>query len=170
MAVSLRPFGAIPGWVKKHPELPANIAEIPVAQIGSVPQAGATASDLIAYQTEVIKAIGAIVERQAAMLDELTADTELSTPQGVVHFETYTLQPGIVVDLKFDPPLFSVSIANDGPGALQFRIPNRSSSTWSGIAVNDPLVFNARKGVFTSGAVKNPGSAGTTTVRITGLY
>ncbi len=71
----------------------------------------------------------------------------------------------------FDPPLFSIKIENDGPGIVEYRIPNTGPAQWITLRPGEEDNHNFIKGVITGMAVRDPSNGVfQPVVRITGTY
>ena len=117
----------------------------------SEPTSSSSTSDQLDYQSTLLKSINELV---TAIRDDVVA----RRPKGRVNVYTYTLAPGDSKPITIVPAAFSLTVESQGPGSLQYRIPD--SGDWVDLQPNKIDTYNADYGVFTSGGVKNPGAIG----------
>lgn len=89
--------------------------------------------------------------------------------QGVVWPITMMIGSAIPVPVRFEPGLFSISITNDGPGIVQYKIPDNVSNDWVNLLPNEVIEFHFIKGVIKSVAfrITTPAVAG---IRAVGAF
>lgn len=68
------------------------------------------------------------------------------------------------------PNLFAVTLTNDGPGNLEYRLPGTGSGNWVALAATEQITFNAIKGVFRSIGLRPVVAGGAPVLRLVGLY
>ncbi len=106
--------------------------------------------------------------RVEAILSAILADALESTQRGIAYPVTMLIPDATPVPVVFDPPLFALSIINDGAGILQYRLPDKASGMWVDLRPTEVANFAFRKGVVASVAFRVLGVPAT--VRAIGSY
>jgi len=107
-----------------------------------------------------------LIDSSDAILKELREQVQ----KGYVYPVTLVTNGLIPIDTDFNPPLFSVSLINDGPGTIQYRIPNIGSAFWVDLAPTEVQTVNFIKGKIPSVAIRGKTASVTATVRLVGTY
>jgi len=97
------------------------------------------------------------------ILDLLTAEEE----QGIVYSTTFTTNGLVVVQMLFDPALFSLIIINDGPATIQWREPDGTPS-WSTLNATESIQISYKKGRIRSAGFRAQGA--NSSIRLVGTF
>lgn len=158
--VLARPFAAKEGWFRVARN--GGVDGLPSLPIPP----GADPSDIRVLQLAALQLNNQLL---AGILQELQEQVQ----QGIVTAITLPIPGGnaVPIEVRFDPPLFSVSITCDAGANIEYRIPNRSNAFWVQLNVTEVIVFNFVKGLISSVAVRALAPAfGASTIRIVGTY
>jgi len=148
---SPRGFAADAGWERVGPGG------------GGSPPAGASTDTLL---RAILDAINLQTPILRAILDELAAQS----PEGYVTAVTQVLTSTVPIEVPFNPKLFTLGITNDGPGVIQYRVPNRGAAEWVSLFPTEVHQFNFPKGKVVSVGLRLRAAGGATTVRLIGNY
>lgn len=151
---SPRPFAADSGW--ERPGAPSG-GDAGVQPAGS-------GSDAL------LRALLEALNLQTPLLEAILLELQEQSPQGYVVPVTHVLTTTVPTEVPFNPPLFSLGITNDGPGVIQYRIPNRGSASWVSLFPTEVMQFNFIKHKIVSIGLTMLVAGGATTVRLVGIY
>lgn len=109
---------------------------------------------------------GAALAMMVARLDTIIALLELRRNRGYSFGQSVSVPDTTPVQVTYDPALFSLVITNDGPGIVQYRLPDRGSANWLNLNAAEQATFSFTEGVISSVAFRVQGAA--TVVRLLG--
>ncbi len=101
-------------------------------------------------------------------LDVLIADSKRRIPRGLALASTIAVGSIVPVEMVYDPPLFNLVVTCDGPGIVQFRMPNQGGADWIAMNPTEQVLFSFPEGLIGSIAFRVQGAA--TVVRLIGTY
>ena len=158
--VLARPFAAKEGWFRVARN--GGTEELPSLPIPP----GADPSDPV---VQLLAATQLNNQLLAAILQELQDQAQ----QGIVWAVTQPVPGGnaVPVECLIGVPLFSISITNDGPASIEYKVPNRGNAVWVQLNPTEVVVFNFIKGLIPSVALRALGPGfGAANVRLVGTY
>lgn len=153
-----RPFATAEGWHRVvSQEAPGGLpAEPPLSAEAPTGELLVNLANLLTLANDLL----------AAILQELREQVQ----RGYVYTVTQVVTTTVPLEILFSPPLFSVALTNDGPGIVQYRIPNNASAVWINLAPTEVVNFNFIKGLVPSLALALPPAGAAATVRIVGTF
>ncbi len=158
--VMTRPFAAKEGWFRIA-------AGGGVEQLPSLPlPPGMDPNDIQVLQLVALQLNNQLL---AGILQELREQTQ----QGVVTSITQPIPAGSAapIEIPFGFPLFSISLTNDGPASVEYKIPNRGNAYWVQLNPTEVVIVNFIKGLIPSLALRALAPAfGAASVRLVGTY
>ena len=155
--MTTRPFAAQVGYQRLQEGTQPGVSTPPPQP----PPPQPTVEDLLQHVIEHLDAMQTIL---ADILTELRQQVE----KGYTYPLTITTTGLTPVEAKFDPALFSIGLTNDGPGTIQYRIPNTGSAFWIDLFPTEVITFTFLKGVATSAGFRALGADGR--IRIVGTF
>lgn len=106
-----------------------------------------------------------------ATLDAILTELQEQVAEGVAYATTVGWNDLVIQQVPFPKPLFSLSIMNDGPQTIQYRMPNVSWANFINLQPTEVIQFNFIKGRIPSVGVRLTAlGVGVTTVRLVGTY
>ncbi len=156
--MSTRPFVAMQGWQRVE-EAPTT--EIQQAPPPPPPEAAPSAETLLQQISGQLNGIQGVLNN---ILKELREQVQAGFTYPIT-VDTTGLVP---VELTFDPALFSISLTNDGPGTIQYRIPNTGAAFWIDLQPTEVVTFTFLKGLIKSAGFRAQGANGR--IRAVGTY
>jgi len=112
----------------------------------------------------------AVANRTVVVLEDILAELRLCVQQGYVTTVTQWVPSIVPIEILFDPPLFSISLINDGPGSIEYRIPNRGNAQWVQMNPTELMTFNFQHGVVHSVALRTVPAGVAANVRVIGTF
>jgi hypothetical protein len=116
----------------------------------------------------ILAEIKGLLQGTHDVLRDILENLRAQVQQGFVYPLTITTNGLTPVEETFNPPLFSISLTNDGPGTIQYRIPNSGAANWVNLQPTEVIEFNFIIGKIVSVAFRALGSNGT--IRLVGTY
>ena len=120
--------------------------------------------DLRPYLEALLESAQRQEQLLARILQELRQQVQLGAIYGPAAINVPTTTP---VDITFDPPLFALSLTNDGAGAVQYRLPNRADADWVNLLPTEVDNYTFIKALVPSVAFRVLGAAAS--VRVKGI-
>src|SRR5579875_1763478 len=112
-------------------QAPAPPTPVPAPPAGTAPGGGPTPAAPEAHLAEV-----------AALLREIRDLLRARVPRGVVVPLTLVVQSTVPQTFRWDPPLFSLVLINDGPSDVQYQIPVGSFGSWITLRASEQVQFD----------------------------
>jgi hypothetical protein len=153
--MTTRPFAAMQGWQR--------VEEAPTTEIQQAPppEAAPSAETLLQQISGQLNGIQGVLNN---ILTELREQVQAGYTYPIT-VDTTGLVP---VELTFDPALFSISLTNDGPGTIQYRIPNTGAAFWIDLQPTEVVTYTFLKGLVKSAGFRAQGADGR--IRAVGTY
>jgi len=117
-----------------------------------------------------LAALAAYAHNNQALLAASLQELREQTQKGYVYPLNVSVTALTPDEYLFEPRLFTVSITNDGPGTIQYKIPYDGQAQWVGLVPTEVIVFNFIKPVIRSIGVRLLVAGAATAVRIVGAY
>lgn len=140
-----RPFAADEGWYRVSP--PGDGPEVPPGDEED-----------------------AVANRMVELLEGILTELQECVQQGYVTTVTQWVPSIRPIEILFDPPLFSISLINDGVGSVEYRIPNRGNAQWVQLNPTELVIFNFIKGMVPSVALRTVPAGVAANVRVIGTF
>jgi len=112
----------------------------------------------------------AVANRMVELLEGILTELQECVQQGYVTTVTQRVPSIQPIEILFDPPLFSISLINDGGGAIEYRIPNRGNAQWVQLNPTELVIFNFIKGMVPSVALRTVPAGVFADVRVIGTF
>lgn len=168
----VRPFAAEQGWQRVQPPSGGAPGGTGTGQGEVLPSEDALdlPGGLFPGQEPPTKDVPVLLLRNNNLLRAILWRLARTVQRGYVYSVTLVVSDPIVpLEVSFDPPLFSITIVNDGAGNVQFRAPNRSEAVWTPLAPTEQFTANFIEGLIGSVGFRSVG-AGTPTIRVFGTF
>ncbi len=154
-----RPFAAGPGFERYDGTIIQGSEDLG-APIASTPRSSGGNMD--------VSAIVDAMDAQTKVLVSILAELRAQRQEGAVYPVTLTTRGQVPVPITFNPPLFSISLTNNGPGKIQYRLPATGSTAWVDLEPSEVIAFNFSTGVIHSVSFRALGADGS--IRAVGSY
>ena len=112
----------------------------------------------------------AVANRMVELLEGILTELRECVQQGYVTTVTQWVPSIVPIEILFDPPLFSISLINDGAGSVEYRIPNRGNAQWVQLNPTELVIFNFIKGMVPSVALRTVPAGVGANVRVIGTF
>ena len=103
----------------------------------------------------------------AGILEALQAiyeDLQERIPTGATFSQTLTVTPATQQTVSFSPAVFSLTVVNDGPQPMQFRIQPRLGGDWGTLNATEVLTITSTKAAISEAQFRVP--TGTAALRL----
>lgn len=180
-----RSFAAREGWRRivggpSAPGLPhrpgsggGGVDPLTALLLPPLPDLSSLPADYFAEGGLTLDGLGAILLQQNILLAGILDALLRQVPQGVTTGNTVTVtqvQQPPVTEIVFPAPLFGLSLLNNGPNILQYRIPNRSGADFIDLIPTAIRDVNVPNGLIETMGLRVVAAGGTAQLVYLGLY
>jgi len=167
----MRPYAARPGGVLLTPPptngggpRPTDLGDLTVLQIPDLPLPGSSTELFLSAQV-------ILAQNHQHLLAAIVQELREQVQRGYVYPLVLTVASQAPDEYEFDTPLFSVSLTNDGPANIEYKLPYSGQAQWVQLRPTEVITFTFIKGLIRSLGVRLTAAGGAATaVRVVGTY
>lgn len=111
-----------------------------------------------------------LLRQQKILLEGILRELQERVQDGLVTYIANSVASTAVQEVPFGPPLFAITIVNDGPAAFEYRIPNRGSAAWVQINVGEAHPYAFTKGKIDNMAARTLPAGVASNYRLIGIF